>query len=88
MTNEKKQTKGNKLKCKKEGIQKLFKEIKVQKCKKIVHNRVECDNCHVAPIIGIRYKCLICRNFDFCEKCENTVEHAHAFLKIRDSKQN
>lgn len=31
-----------------------------------IHNRVQCDFCDVAPIIGNRYKCMTCPNFDLC----------------------
>lgn len=30
------------------------------------HNRVACDGCSVDPIVGIRYKCSVCKDFDFC----------------------
>jgi len=35
------------------------------------------------PIKGIRYKCSICRDFDYCETCEERLGHEHPFLKIR-----
>jgi len=38
----------------------------------------------MAPIVGPRYKCSVCKNFDFCAKCEEFSEHEHAFLKITD----
>jgi len=47
-----------------------------------VHQYVECDGCGVHPLVGSRYKCSVCKNFDFCEKCEETREHPHAFIKI------
>ena len=50
-----------------------------------VHNRVECDNCGMNPIVGIRYKCYISPDFDFCENCEASVPHPYPFIKIRDS---
>ena len=36
------------------------------------------------PIVGNRFKCSICDNFDFCEKCENLNKdkHLHPFIKI------
>jgi len=49
----------------------------------IVHERVTCDGCQVSPIRGIRYKCTVCPNFDYCEKCEETVQHDHVFMKIK-----
>ena len=40
------------------------------------------------PILGDRYKCSICENFDFCEKCEEenflkNSNHPHSFIRIR-----
>lgn len=52
-----------------------------------VHEGVECDGCNVCPIVGNRYKCTICNNFDYCEKCEETKPHEHAFLKIKTVQQ-
>ena len=52
--------------------------------KTIVHERVQCDGCGMAPILGPRYKCSVCKNFDFCAKCEEYEGHDHAFLKITD----
>ena len=49
----------------------------------VVHDRVCCDGCNVSPIVGHRYKCSVCQDFDFCSNCEETKEHPHAFLKIR-----
>jgi hypothetical protein len=35
------------------------------------------------PIIGIRYKCASCPDFDYCENCENKFgeSHDHPFIK-------
>ncbi len=32
------------------------------------HN-VKCDICNVFPICGARYKCVICKDYNLCEKC-------------------
>lgn len=51
-----------------------------------VHRNVRCDGCNVHPIVGDRYKCTVCNNYDLCSKCEATpgVHPAeHALLKIR-----
>ena len=38
-----------------------------------------CDGCNAFPIIGVRYKCRICADYDLCGKCaekkENHTEH-------------
>jgi len=48
-----------------------------------VHRGVRCDGCGQNPIVGTRYKCSICPDFDFCEICERDQEHRHAFIKIK-----
>jgi len=53
----------------------------------VVHERVECDGCGKAPILGVRYKCSICKDFDYCATCEDRKGHEHAFLKITNPKQ-
>lgn len=54
---------------------------------KYVHRGVACDGCGMNPIVGIRYKCYVCPNFDFCEKCEAEKgnEHGHSFIKLKTS---
>lgn len=47
------------------------------------HN-VTCDGCGDKPLLGVRYKCAVCPNFDFCEICEATCYHPHPFLKLTD----
>lgn len=46
------------------------------------HLGVECDGCGIKNIIGYRYKCAVCKDFDFCEICEERLTHAHPFIKI------
>jgi len=48
------------------------------------HRYVSCDSCKVYPVVGVRYKCSVCPDFDFCELCEKTKEHPHAFIKIKN----
>lgn len=55
---------------------------------KPIHYGVACDGCGISPIVGVRYKCAVCQNFDFCEGCEemNVNAHQHPFIKITDPK--
>lgn len=50
----------------------------------VIHNAT-CDSCDKA-IIGTRYKCLNCKDFDLCQKCEknslNIHNKNHTFLEI------
>jgi len=48
----------------------------------VQHTRVACDGCGISPVIGIRYKCCVCKNFDYCEVCEERLQHEHPFIKI------
>ena len=63
----------------------LSKKIKKEENdnKKKTHHEIICDGCNI-PITGIRYKCVICKDFDYCEKCEDIykIEHGHPLLKI------
>lgn len=62
------------------------KPTKKKKAKKqAVHKHVECDMCGVHPIVGVRYKCTKCRNYDLCAACEAKELHPanHIMMKIR-----
>jgi len=50
-----------------------------------VHEGFTCDGCNMYPIVGARYKCNVCRNFDFCGKCEDKFgdDHGHEMTKHR-----
>ena len=73
---------------KKEIIDELNKIEKKTNCslEKTIHHGIYCDKCGIGPIIGNRYKCSICNNYDLCEECElkniETEEHKHNFIKM------
>ena len=56
----------------------------------IIHQFTVCYECGIAPIIGVRYKCLYCPNFDYCERCFLTQDHLehHLFLKKKSASQD
>jgi ubiquitin-protein ligase len=45
---------------------------------------VACNHCGSPSIVGVRYKCCQCENFNLCELCEPKATHLpmHLFLKI------
>jgi len=49
------------------------------------HTNIMCDGCNMNPILGDRYWCLGCADFDFCSNCERTIAHdpTHVFAKIK-----
>ncbi len=59
---------------------------------KIEHKGIKCEQCFKEPIIGFRYKCSECNNYNLCEDCEekNSVSgnHPHDFIKIRKEQKN
>ena len=50
-----------------------------------VHRGVMCNGCRVQPILGIRYSCANCPDYDLCEDCESHQIHikTHIFYKVR-----
>lgn len=66
--------------------QKVKKVKSIKEKKAPVHLNVQCDGCKMFPIVGKRYKCKTCANFDLCEKCYNNKEikekHGHEFTLI------
>lgn len=47
------------------------------------HLGFTCKGCNTTPVVGIRYECPTCPNFNLCEVCEASIEHNHAMLKIK-----
>lgn len=51
----------------------------------VEHTDIQCNNCSTTPLIGIRYKCTVCADFDLCQACEPSNIHpdTHSMLKMR-----
>jgi len=49
------------------------------------HGNVRCAGCNEFPIVGARYNCTVCPDFDLCAKCEASSVHPaeHPLLKYR-----
>ncbi|PAV73351.1 hypothetical protein WR25_18921 [Diploscapter pachys] len=49
------------------------------------HEGIRCYWCSTMPIAGARFKCLVCENYDLCEKCCCAGHHdQHAMMRIAD----
>ena len=54
----------------------------------VKHTKFACDGCSASPIVGIRYKCSVCHDYDLCGECEESGVHKeHPMLKIRKPDQ-
>ena len=65
------------------ALKSIYKSIKLD-----VHRNIKCDNCNQKPIIGIRYKCLDCHDYNLCNNCiilndEHSFHPHDSFVKIR-----
>jgi hypothetical protein len=64
-----------------EEVKRTLEDVEPDNSETVFEN-IECDGCGIYPLVGTRYKCSVCRNFDFCSRCEELIDHPHAFLKI------
>ena len=57
-----------------------------------IHKGIKCNGCNCNEIVGPRFKCIICQDFNLCSKCEKNNKHDidHILLKIYhpDSDEN
>jgi len=66
-----------------EMIEKLIQPEIEKKGDDDVHSFIKCDGCGANPLPGIRYKCTVCPDFDFCEGCKKSKDHPlHEFEAI------
>jgi hypothetical protein len=46
------------------------------------HIATKCSSCHVRPIVGKRFYCLVCLDFNLCEDCEAANPHPHPCVRV------
>lgn len=64
-----------------------FKPLPSSKNLGVSHYNVICDGCQAAPIVGKRFKCLVCPDFDLCETCE-LKGHSHPMVRLAEVTNN
>ena len=66
--------------------QSILEELSKKENPVIIHKGISCSNCGMKEIIGVRYKCTTCPNFNLCENCEENIDHDdnHVLLKIKE----
>ena len=48
-----------------------------------VHLNIVCDECHMSPLVGVRYKSASTNDYDLCEKCAlNAKNRNQTFIRI------
>jgi hypothetical protein len=56
---------------------------------KTEHVHIYCDGCNTKPIVGIRFKCLECSDFDLCETCfKRNIHPQHKMMVMRSSEHS
>eukprot|EP00808_Paulinella_micropora_P011339 g13199.t1 len=60
-------------------------ERKKKEEKAATHHRFVCDGCQSGPIVGPRFNCTVCPDFDLCSSCEEKNVHPadHPLTKLR-----
>ena len=50
----------------------------------ILHKGVRCEGCGLEPMVGWRFKCSICDDYNLCENCEERIgsQHNHPLIKL------
>ena len=69
-----------------EEISKKITNAQKTEKKKLINSQIICNNCKES-IVEFCYKCQICKEFNYCEKCEekNKGMHEHSLIKVNIS---
>lgn len=62
----------------------LFHSVKPESA----HHNVRCDGCNQNPLIGTRYKCTVCPNYDLCPSCSSKGTHSHHTFRVMPNQTN
>ena len=58
-------------------------ELHSQECQspRMVHY-FQCDGCGMLPLIGTRFTCPVCLDYDLCSSCHHRAGHEHRMLQV------
>ena len=60
-----------------QNVQPSWKHIKRSTCvDDPLHQGVSCDICGSKPLVGVRFKCLVCKDYDLCSCCVKKGIHS------------
>lgn len=63
----------------------IISDEKTKRCKNTnIHRSVKCSFCRSEPIIGKRFVCLVCPDFELCQICEKRNNHIHPMLRLAE----
>ena len=65
-----------------EAIEHKQKELVDLKSKAMTHFGIICDGCQMHPIVGTRFKCMQCPDYDLCMNCEPNHHKDHLMMRI------
>ena len=58
--------------------------MKQKKEEDLLQHKVMCSICKDEyGILGIRYQCLLCENFNLCSTHEEEADHPHSLVKVK-----
>lgn len=63
----------------------LMKQPRNTLIEHVIHNDVTCDGCKTTPIIGVRFKCTVCDDFDLCSKCVYNHDPNHHLIMMKSA---
>lgn len=64
-------------------------KLTTQESPPVVHRNIICDGCGTQPVVGVRWKCSVCNDYDLCDECESKGHHdarhrtTHPMMKLK-----
>ena len=66
---------------------KRFRQAKPGVGANVTHWEITCDGCDMYPIVGFRYKCAVCDDYDLCGSCKNAGKHPEHNMRREEEKE-